>query len=641
MLDPNALAQLKQIKNDIQASKDYAEGTVAATSGRFGFVRTDDGRDAFLAPEKMDRVLHGDRVKVSITENNKGKLEAELEKLIESDIKKFVGQYRIKGAGHFVVPSGTQFNRWIFVPPSQRKGSKDGDYVVAKMARHPYKDGKAQANVVFRIGQPGDDYIEHKYTKAKYELNYRTTDAYNKQAEQLSKQFENNELQDSEDLTKLKFVTIDSASTLDMDDALYAESNGDSYCLYVAIAAPSQYIDKSSAIAKQAQTCGQSVYLLGGTVPMLPAQLAHHAFSLEENKTRPSLVAKLDISNDGEITSCTFLQAQVSSQHKLSYEQVSNFIDSEDKTLVPESAHDNIHLLQKISELRKTWRAANYLISDDQGDFEYSLDSNGHIKDINLRERNIAHQIVEEAMVATNIEAGKYLEKIESGLHTVHFGFREDRIGEVKALLKEENTEGEDINNLQGHVALMRKLSGDDEKAKLIPALRRMMQGSELSTTAAPHLGLGVPSYATITSPIRRFADLYNHWCICASLEAKPLPSLSESELESLNENLRNGKQADRELQQWLICMYTESLKGETATGRIRIVTQQGFGVKIEKNGIEGFVLFDKKTEKTFDAKRMTLNVGEQTYYIGDEVEITIDSVDLDKRRIAFSLSKA
>jgi len=81
MFDPNTLAQLNKLKTDIQSSKDYAEGTVAATSGRFGFVRTDDGRDAFLSPEKMDRLLHGDRVKVSITENDKGKLEAEKKRL--------------------------------------------------------------------------------------------------------------------------------------------------------------------------------------------------------------------------------------------------------------------------------------------------------------------------------------------------------------------------------------------------------------------------------------------------------------------------------------------------------------------------------------------------------------------------------
>lgn len=638
MLDPNALAQLNQLKTDIQATKDYAEGTVAATSGRFGFVRTDDGRDAFLSPEKMDRLLHGDRVKVSITENDKGKLEADLEKLLSSDIKKFVGQYRVKGAGHFVVPSGTQFNRWVFVPPSHRKGSKEGDYVVAKMAKHPYKDGKAQANVVFRIGQPGDDFIEHKYTKAKYDLNYRTNDSFNKQAETLAQTIENAEYDGLEDLTALGFFTIDSASTLDMDDALFVEKHEEHYALYVAIAGPSQFIEPKSAIAKQAQTCGQSVYLLGGTVPMLPAQLAHHTFSLEAGKPRPSLVAKLSISLDGEVTECQFVQALIKSRHKLNYEQVAAYLDSDDRTLVPEDTQTSLKLALELSSLRRIWREQHYLVNEDFGDFDFRLDAKGHIESIELRSRNVAQQIVEESMIATNIEAGKFLSKANAGLHSIHKGFREDRIGEVHALLKEEGCDSDDINTLDGHTSLMSTLAKNTEKAKLIPALRRMMQASQLSNEAAPHLGLGVPAYATITSPIRRFADLYNHWCIYATLSGSSAPTLLEEELEQLNDQLRSGRQADRELQQWLVCLYTHKLKGTAAKGKIRIVTPQGFGVKIESNGIEGFVLFDKRTEKSFDAKRLTLNVGEHTYYIGEEVDIVIDNVDLDKRRIAFSL---
>lgn len=639
MLDPNALAQLNQLKSDIQASKDYAEGTVAATSGRFGFVRTDDGRDVFLSPEKMDRVLHGDRVKISVSENSKGKLEADLEKLLNSDISKFVGQYRVKGAGHFVAPSGTQFNRWIFIPPNQRKGSKDGDYVVAKMSRHPYKDGKAQANVVFRIGQPNDDFIEHKYTKAKYDLNYRTSDAFNNQAKTTAELIDREEFGQREDLSELGFVTIDSASTLDMDDALYAEEIDGTFTLYVAIAAPSQFIEQQSPIAAQARKSGQSVYLLGGTVPMLPAQLAHHGFSLEEGKKRPALVAKLTISKTGEVTGSSFSQATIKSQHKLSYDQVADFLENKNDEDIAEETQSCLNTLLTIATLRRQWRDEHYLINDDQGDFEYRLDGKGHIESIELRARNVAQQIVEEAMIATNIEAGIFLQQANSGLHTVHQGFREDRIGEVHALLKEEEKDSDDINTLEGHVRLMKMLAADEEKAKLIPALRRMMQASELSPAANPHLGLGVPAYATITSPIRRYADLFNHWCIAAIINGQNAPKLTETELEALNENIRNGRQADRELQQWLICIYTSALKGESAQGKIRIVTQQGFGVKLESNGIEGFVLFDKKTEKSFDAKRMTLTVADQTYYIGDEVSIKIDAIDMDKRRIAFSLA--
>ena len=319
MLDSNVLAQLSQLKTDIQASKDIAEGTVAATSGRFGFVRCDDGRDAFLAPEKMDRVLPGDRVKVCLTKNNKDKYDAELETLLESTISKFVGQYRIKGKGHFVVPSGRDFNRWVFVPPSQRKAAKDGDFVVAKLARHPWKDSKTQANILFIIGQPTDSHIEHKYIKAKYDLNYRSTDNHGQQLEEIQNLCASESFGERCDLTALPFVTIDSATTLDMDDALYAEKTASGYTLHVAIANPSSLIHADTALAQQAFTCSQSVYLLGGTVPMLPAALAHYGFSLEEQKLKPALVCSLNIDNQGQVTNTEFKLANIRSAANLSY----------------------------------------------------------------------------------------------------------------------------------------------------------------------------------------------------------------------------------------------------------------------------------------------------------------------------------
>ncbi|WP_096087576.1 VacB/RNase II family 3'-5' exoribonuclease [Agaribacterium haliotis] len=638
MLDPNALAALSQLKTDIQATKDYAEGVVAATSGRFGFVRCDDGRDAFLAPEKMERVLPGDRVQVSLNENAKGKLEAELEKLQEPGLSKFVGQYRVRGKGHFVVPGGRDFSRWIFIPPQQRKGAKEGDFVIAKISRHPWRDGRAQANILFRIGQPDDAFIEHKYIKAKYDLNYRSGEEHSKQLEAVQNDFANENFGERDDLSALPFVTIDSASTLDMDDALYAQKKGDGYELKVAIADPASFLAQGSALAEQAQNCAQSVYLLGGTVPMLPAAIAHYAFSLEAEKLKPALVCSMEINANGEVSSANFSRAKLRSAAKLSYEQVANFLDRGNSDAVDESLQANLTLLAEISVLRRNYREQHMLLNDDSGDYDFSLDERGHIDSIRLRERSSANQLVEEAMVACNIAAGHFLAEHNAGLFTVHKGFREDRIGEAAALFKEEGLDFGELNTLDSHKTMHRSLSADSERSKYLPALRRLMQGAELSHEQGPHLGLGADFYATVSSPIRRFADLFNHWCIEAVLNGNKAPKLSEQQLQSLNENLRNGRQADRELQQWLLCLYAQKQVGNSAKGRVRIVTQQGFGVKLDDSGLEGFVLFGKDQEKSFDAKRLSLKVGEQSWFINDEVEIKIASVDQDKRRIAFEL---
>ncbi|WP_370981428.1 VacB/RNase II family 3'-5' exoribonuclease [Agaribacterium sp. ZY112] len=639
MLDPNAFAALNQLKADIQATKDYAEGVVAATSGRFGFVRCDDGRDAFLSPDKMDKVLPGDRVKVCLTENDKGKFDAELEALLSQGIGKFVGQYRVKGKGHFIAPSGRDFNRWIFVPPQQRKSAKEGDFVVAKIARHPWKDARPQANILFRIGQPDDPYIEHKYIKAKFDLNYRNTESHNKQLEDIQKCFSEQEFGERIDLKALPFVTIDSASTLDMDDALFAEKQGDNYLLHIAIADPASFLQADTPIAKQAQSCSQSVYLLGGTVPMLPAAIAHYAFSLEEKKVKPALVCNLKLSSQGEVTHSEFQLAEINSAAKLSYEQVANYLDNSDAEGLDAPLSTSLDTLAELSQKRRDYRETHFLLNEDHGDYDHRLDDKGHIESITPRQRNSAQQLVEESMVACNMAAGEFLAKHQCGLFMVHKGFREDRVGEAVALFKEEGLDFGDLSSLEAHNSMQRTLTADSEKAKFLPALRRLMQGAELSTEAGPHFGLGVAHYAPMTSPIRRFADLYNHWCIQAILKGQKAPSLNDAQLAELNESIRNGRQADRELLQWLHCLFGQTLLGQTATGRVRIVTQQGFGVRLDETGIEGFVLFDKKVEKQFDAKRLKLSVGDNTWYANDEVEIKISGIDLDKRRIAFELA--
>ncbi|MEO0443372.1 MAG: hypothetical protein AAFZ92_06475, partial [Pseudomonadota bacterium] len=153
MLSKDALSQLSSLKKEIRASKDVAQGTVRGTSGRFGFVSLEDGREAFLNPEQMDRVFHGDRVEVNITQNDKQQLEAKIEKLLFSPLKQLAGRYCIKGKGYFIVYEQQQHSRWIFVPPKLRANAKDGDYVTARITQHPFdKEGKAQAKVTGTIG---------------------------------------------------------------------------------------------------------------------------------------------------------------------------------------------------------------------------------------------------------------------------------------------------------------------------------------------------------------------------------------------------------------------------------------------------------------------------------------------------------
>ncbi|WP_075185709.1 VacB/RNase II family 3'-5' exoribonuclease [Teredinibacter haidensis] len=652
MLDKNILSQLTQLKSDIQASKEYAQGTVAGTNGRFGFVRLEDGRDAFLSPEKMLHVIPGDKVKISLTTNNKGQLEGTLEELVEQSLTRFLGQYRSSKKGHFVVPLGeapgmksSPMNRWIFLPPKARGRCKDGDMVVARLQQHPYKDGKASAKILERIGQEDDAYIERRYIAAKYDLIPRYSESAQKQSKTIEKSFQEIQFGDDRlDLTTEPFVTIDSASTRDMDDALALQKidvDGKyEYQLQVAIADPASFIGQNSALAQSTLKNAQSIYLLGGAVPMLPEALANECFSLHEAANRPSLVCKQTYSAKGELTGYSFHKALICSQHKLSYKGVAALLAGEEEcelSNLPENIQQMLKDLSELAELRTAYRKAEYLVGDEQLEYDIHLSDKGKIEKTTPRSRTRAHQIVEESMLATNFCAGEFLKQKGMGLFTIHAGFRVDRLGEVKALLKEEGFEHEDLQTESGYLTLIKDIAASN-KAHLLSPLRRMMPSSELSIDPAAHLGIGMPHYATITSPIRRYADLYNHWAIHNQLNKSSFSAIKDENKTSIQNALTYGRQADRELFQWLTCQYAEKLIGTTGKAKIRIVTQQGFGARLLDSGIDGFILFTKKQEKSFDAKRMTLTVNEHTYALEQEVEIKVESVDMDKRRIAYSV---
>src|SRR5690606_19673621 len=153
------------------------------------------------------------------------------------------------------------------------------------------------------------------------------------------------------------------------------------------------------------------------------------------------------------------------------------------------------------------------------------------------------------------------------------------------------------------------------------------------------HLSMGVKHYATITSPIRRYVDLCNHWSIIQILEGKQPQQMPAKVLEELRETLQQGRQACRQLEQILVGQYLSDKIGLEGQGVIRIVTQQGFGVKMLETGFEGFVQIPKKVEKVFDAKRMAIQVGDQRFALDNIVTVRVTGVDLAKRRVQMSLT--
>ena len=175
MLDRNAMAQLKGLRDELEAQNERVDATVKGTQHRYGFAVTADGREIFIPPDEMLKVLPGDTVAICIrpATQGKGKKEkpgrtvAEIERLIESGLDQFVGHIVQKGKATFVVPDLAGLSRWLFIPPHARNGVAPGDLVSCALLRHPIKDGKPSATVLARLGDDNTPGIENRYCAAR------------------------------------------------------------------------------------------------------------------------------------------------------------------------------------------------------------------------------------------------------------------------------------------------------------------------------------------------------------------------------------------------------------------------------------------------------------------------------------------
>ncbi|ROQ44770.1 RNAse R [Marinobacter sp. 3-2] len=649
MLNADALSQLRQLKSDIKDNKVVFPGTVKATNGRFGFVALDEGRDVFLPPEEMQKVLPGDRVNVTEQEVEKGKTQGVVDELLETRLNTFVGRYLVKGKGHFVVPETPGINRWIFIPPKERMNAQQDDYIYCQIHKHPIKDGKGQAKVLRVIGKAGEPGIERSFTLATFDLADTWPDAVRAQADSLGEGDIESRETGREDRTDRPYVTIDSPGTQDMDDALLAEPNATGWTLSIAIADPTAVIDTDSPAEQEAFNRATAIYFPGEPLPMLPDSISTRLCSLMPEAKRLSLVCDLQVNNDGSLGDYSFHQAVIQSKGKLSYELVSNLIEGredDDIKALPEAVANSLDQLHQAATALRKWRNEHALLSGDRPEFRLRLDENKRIRLIEPSIQNEAHRLVEECMVAANRCAADFLSNHTAGLFIQHPGLRDDRADNIRSLIDSHapHLSGVDAHQAEGFRKLMKETDSLEAEVPVKAILSRQLARAELSFKPAPHQGMGLDAYTTFTSPLRKFSDFYVHRLIKAALWDTPMKALTEDQLEALQAAQIRARQAANSLESWLKSDFAKTLGEEPMAGVICRTVPAGFFVRLDANGLEGFVSCkDLDGKYSFDPVTMRLihNKNGRIFQLEQPVTVSFSGVDDERRQINFKLVEA
>jgi len=638
MLQDNPL--LAQLKQQLHSQTPRAEGVVKGTEKGFGFLEVDAQKSYFIPPPQMKKVMHGDRI-IAVIHSEKDKESAEPEELVEPFLTRFVGRVQRKDDRLSIVPDHPLLKDAI--PCRAARGVehdfKEGDWAVAEMRRHPLKgDRSFYAELTQFITYGEDHFVPWWVTLARHNLEKEAPDgiATEMQDEGLERR----------DLTGLDFVTIDSASTEDMDDALYAEEAADGRLhLTVAIADPTAWIVEGSKLDKAAKVRSFTNYLPGFNIPMLPRELSDDLCSLRANEPRPVLACRMIIDADGAIADdIEFFAATIESKAKLAYDSVSDWLEGNGGWTPPGDAiAAQITLLARICALRGEWRHNHALVFKDRPDYRFVLGEKGEVLDIVAEPRRIANRIVEESMIAANICAARVLrDKLGFGIYNVHTGFDAAKTEQLAELLKthDVHVDAQEVLTLNGFCKLRRELD-TMPSGFLDSRIRRFQSFAEISVEPGPHFGLGLEAYATWTSPIRKYGDMVNHRLLKAIIKGESPARPQDNITVQMAERRRANRMAERDVADWLYARFLKDKAGTDTrfSAEIIDISRGGMRVRLVDNGAVAFIpapfIHAVRDELVCSQENGTVQIkGETAYRVSDVIDVTIAEVRMETRSV-------
>lgn len=654
MLNNDALAQLQGLKDKIEATKEHTQAIIKGTQNRYGFAVIGDGREVFVPPDEMLKVLPGDEVDICIRPANTGKSKkgkegqtvAEIERLIKSSLDKFVGKVVAKGKAMFVVPDMPTLNRWLFIPPHARNGAKPGDYVQCAVLRHPIKDGKPSAKVLHRLGDEKTPSIENLYCATRAGLNWEWPEkAAAKMVEHAEQQAPLSEA-GRIDLTHLSFVSVDAARTQDIDDALYAEVTNDGWTLYVAVADPTAFLGNMSGVLNEITQRGTSVYFHGDMIPMLPEAISRDFAALAEDQVRPAVVCKIEVGEDGAVGPYEFMIAQVKSRAKLSYPAVDRYVTGHNDELIA-FANPLEALVQAYRALRRH-REEFELVMEERREYRWLLGEDRQIESIEGHDKMASQHLVEECMIAANRCAANFLAMADaSGPFVVHGGFRKDRLEEAKEFLQKHRPDlvDEPLETLAGYRKVLAELASPANELPLRGMVNRLLTRAELSTSPSEHMGMALQAYTNFTSPLRKATDFLVHLQIKSLLNGQPANEVTGDALQETAAAVTRSREATFAAERWLTANYLQKLKSQGQkqfTGTVSYITSSGFNVRLDETGLEGFVDLRKDPEKfSFDKWTASLTSTTRRFQLEQSVEVEFAGANAEEGYISnFELIK-
>jgi ribonuclease R len=670
-------------------SRDEIKGRLVLHQDGYGFVVPDvalpnvDG-DIFIPRDYVEDAMHGDTVIARIARLSglpgARRAEGRIVRIVGRAHPSVVGLFRYTSRGSVVVPYDPRVQHEIELQPGEEltlplreqllpakkdqgaRGKRlphipklDGAVVNAELLGYGRGGAAPTGRVIEILGRPGDLGVDTEIIIRKHHLPHNFANEVLEESERLAHPVTEAERAGREDFRKLPIVTIDGETARDFDDAVYVERRDDGgWLLQVHIADVAHYVHPESRLDREARLRGNSVYFIDRAVPMLPEALSNGMCSLNPREERLVLSAIMHFDSAGRPLTAVMVPGVIRSAERMTYTNVNKVLTG-DPEMSARYAHMHHHFraMKGLAQLLNSRRSENGSIDFDLPEPIIEFDEQQNMTNIGRSERNVAHRIIEEFMLAANRAVAHYL--IERGLHALHrvhekpdarkvlefeelaraFGYslgvenlyqREVAVrhGKVPSPAKAGRPEtrghgrerqqrvslpGTDINITPQHYQrLVAKLEGKPEERIVSYLMLRSLKQARYAAESLGHFALGFEQYTHFTSPIRRYPDLIVHrvlkWAI-ANPDAKApsyiKPSIgveatlySQKHLEEIaaetSDTERRAATAERELMAWKTAQFMEQHLGDEYDALIISVQKYGCFVELFDIFVEGLI---------------------------------------------------
>lgn len=649
----------------IPRGSEVIEGVLSGTARGFAFVTpAGGGPDVFIAETGLHGAMHGDRVEVAIRPDaDAARPAGEVVAVLERGDSRVVGLVRREGqrGAWRLLPFDARLSIDIEIPERFLGEADDGTWVEARLlrdARRPSREDESRplsARVLAVLGTDDEPGTDVRVVIAAFKL----SDAHSPEAvaeaeRRAGATMTAREVARREDFRGLPTVTIDGETARDFDDAISIDRLGRGYRLHVHIADVSAHVVEGSHLDEEAYGRATSVYFPERAIHMLPEALAAGACSLVPNKDRLTMTAILDFDEQGSPAAARFTESVIRSDRRMTYTQIKRILVDGDEALRRdhEQLLPRFELMGELARKLIARRAERGGLDFDLPEPIIKLDEHGVVEDIVPSQRNVAHRIIEEFMIAANEAVAQYLhDEGEPAMYRNHEPPSADR---VEAFRQAAKVFGHDLKGGDGPAPkdfqrVIAASAGRPEEAFLQTLALRTMSLARYEADMRGHFGLALSAYCHFTSPIRRYPDLVVHRALKRRLQGARMPAEDAAELreelvemaEHCSERERNSEAAERAIIAWKKAAFLRERIGETFDARVSGIAERGLFVLITEHQADGFLPFPGLKRDWYDRDARGFSViGQQTRRVlrlGDPIRVVVDEVDMLRRRVTLS----